>query len=405
MVTQKSAMTTGPILAAIPLNYRDGDPFWGRDMGLLVTGLRSLGVDARLVALGRRENHPADLPLILGTMDDFANPDWWQKLNPSAIILNTWSAPRYDRIRKAALSATPRVIEKLDSDGVRSPEIWPWKFAYTTFGGCLDSGKAWKKALAPVLALLRLSLIAFPGLLYRRMALSMAQIRVHAVESPIAVARTQRFLRRFLPAIPRVVFIPHPVTEDSMRADPQTVRENRIVSVGRWHAFQKNFPLLLKTLEKFLAIHPDWSADIIGELPKGWNADRYFRDTHLHGRIRFHGRLPHGEISSLYKKSRIFFMSSRYESFNIAAAEALCCGCSVVGSGQIASVSYFIGTDSGTTVCRQTSNHFLDALCAEVSAWETGARNAEAISRTWISRVGSKAVAQQVLDALESMKD
>ena len=394
-------MTTGPILAAIPLNYCDGDPFWGRDMGLIVSGLRSLGVDARLVAFGRRENHAADLPLILGSREDFEDPDWWQKLHPSAIILNTWSSPRYDRIRKAALSATPRVIEKLDSDGVRAPEIWPWKFALSAFGGCLDSGKAWQKALAPLLALLRLSLLAFPSLLYRKMALTMAQIPVHAVESPLAVARTQRFLRRFLHPIPKVVFIPHPVAEGYMQADAETGRENRIVSVGRWHAFQKNFPLLLATLQKFLAIHPHWSADIIGELPKGWNAARHFADADIRARIRFHGRLPHREISSLYQKSKIFFMSSRYESFNIAAAEALCCGCSVVGSGEIASVSYFTSTDSGTTVCRQTSNHFLDALCAEATEWESGARNAEEISRKWISRVGSKAVAQQILDALE----
>ncbi|MCX6967770.1 MAG: glycosyltransferase family 4 protein [Verrucomicrobia bacterium] len=395
-------MTTGPILAAIPLNYSDGDPFWGRDMGLIVSGLRTLGVDARLVALGRRENHPADLPLVLGTLDDFQDPDWWQKLHPSGIILNTWSAPRYDLIRKAALSATPCVVEKLDSDGVRAPEIWPWKFAFSIFGGCLDSGKFWQKALAPAIALLRLSLMAFPSLLYRRMALSMAQLPVHAAESPIAVARTQRFLRRFLNPIPKVVFIPHPVAEDYMKADQETPRENRIVSVGRWPAFQKNFPLLLETLQKFLALHPHWSADIVGELPRGWNADRVH--PCVRERIRFHGRLPHKQISALYKTAKVFFMSSRYESFNIAAAEALCCGCSLVGSGEIASVSYFTSTNSGTSVCRQTSPHFLDALCAEAALWEEGARNPEEISRTWISRVGSKAVAQKVLDCLESIK-
>jgi glycosyltransferase involved in cell wall biosynthesis len=230
----------------------------------------------------------------------------------------------------------------------------------------------------------------------------MARLPVHAVESPLAVGRTQRFLRHFIQPIPKVVFIPHPVAEDYMQLDAATNRENRIVSVGRWYSFQKNFPLLVATLRDFLAVHPDWSADIIGVIPEGWDAAQ-IGDADLRARMRFHGRLPHREISALYKKAKIFFMSSRYESFNIAAAESLCCGCSVVGSGSIASVPYFISADSGMIASRQTRAHFLDALNAEVLCWEIGMRNPEKISQTWIQRVGSKAVARQSLEALEAI--
>ena len=227
------------------------------------------------------------------------------------------------------------------------------------------------------------------------MAHSMAQIPVHAAESPIAVARIQRFLRRNLDTIPQVVCIPHPVANDGMEYKLSMSKENRIVCVGRWNSYQKNFPLLIKVLRRFLEIHPSWSADIIGTLPKKWK----MKGNHdqMVDRIRFHGHISHQLIHIIYQNSKIYFMSSRYESFNIAAAEALCCGCSVVGSAEIASVLFFTGEQSGTASSRQSVPHFLDALNAEVEAWESGNRIPNLISEKWISLVGSTSVGKKVV--------
>jgi len=394
---------SSPILAAIPLGYSDGDPYWSRDLGLIVNGMRKLGVDARLVAFGRRENHDPALPLELGTLADFENPDWWRRLNPRGIILNTWSAPRYDAVRRAALAATPFVIEKLDTDGVRSPSSCLRTYTVSTYGHHLDSGSLPRRLLAPLLTLLRVGAVGcFPALLDKKMARTMSRLPMLAAESPIAVARMQRFLRRFSDTIPEVLFAPHPVAEDYMRCDPAIPREDRIVSVGRWYTFQKNFPMLLRVLKRFLSVHPHWSADIVGKLPEGWTPEREF-GAELRDRVRFHGMMEHRRIAALYSRSKIFFMSSRHESYNIAAAEALCCGCSVVGPSDIASVPFFTGALSGTAACRQSTAVFLDALCAEAAAWQAGNRQPDSISRHWIETVGATAVARILLGAFERL--
>lgn len=392
--------TARPILAAIPIPYHDGEAFWSRDMGLTVRGLRSLGVDARLVALGRREDHAADLPLILGSREDFGKPDWWRQWQPAGVILTAWSASRYNDIRRAVLATTPHVIERLDTDGVRSPRIWLWHYALQSFNGRLDAGRPLERFIGPALTFL--DVLAGCWIIGRRIADAMSLMPALTAESPIAVERIRRLIRFYHPQAPRMHCIPHPVAEEYMRFDPGIARKNRIVSVGRWHTRQKNFPLLLAVLEAFLTHHPDWEADIIGQLPAGWRPETCLRPE-LRARLRFHGVKPHREIAAIYQQSKIFLMTSRYESFNIAAAEALCCGCSAVGPVEIASVPYFTSEASGTVVCRQTCNHFLDALGTEVQAWETGRRNPEIISRKWLATVGSTAVAKQFLECLESI--
>jgi glycosyltransferase involved in cell wall biosynthesis len=317
------------------------------------------------------------------------------------MVLNTWSAPRYNGIRQAALTATPRIIEKLDTDGVRSPRAWFWQYANNSRASYRDSDNPLKRFFSPGLAALRI--LAAYGLMDRKIARAMSRMPALAAESPIAAERIRRFMRQYCNPIPKVVCIPHPVVEDYMHADASGPRENRIVSVGRWQAYQKNFPLLLDVLEKFLEIHPDWEADIIGQLPKGWQPGARFTEGTSGRRIHFHNYMAHREISSIYKKSKIFFLSSRYESFNIAAAEALCCGCSVVGPVDIASVPFFAGEASGTVACRQRRDHFLDALGAEVQAWETGQRNPERISQKWVATVGSVAVAKKFVECFESL--
>lgn len=390
-----------PTLAAIPIPYEPGEAFWSRDMGLTVLALRKLGVDARLVALGNSPSPSPDLPLILGSREDFGNPDWWRQWQPGGVILTGWSASRFNDIRRAVLAVTPRVIERLDTDGVRSPRIWLRNYAMKSFQNRLEAANPLKKLFAPVLSVL--DILAGYGLIGRRVAGAMSLLPALAAESPIAAERTRRLMRQYYQQIPPIDCIPHPVAEEYMRPAPNLVRQNRIVSVGRWHACQKNFPLLLKVLEKFLAYNPDWEADIIGQLPTGWQPQRWRGGAGFQNRVRFHGLKPHREIAALYQQSKIFLMTSRHESFNIAAAEALCCGCSVVGPVEIASVPFFTSEASGTVVCRQTRDHFLDALGVEVWTWKTGRRNPDMIGQHWLATVGATAVARQFLECLESL--
>jgi glycosyltransferase involved in cell wall biosynthesis len=216
-------------------------------------------------------------------------------------------------------------------------------------------------------------------------------------ESPVAAERIRRLIGWWSSKLPKVTAIPHPVDERDLVAPPATLRHDRIVAVGRWDAHQKNLPLLLQTLAAFLADYPDWDAVVIGGLPEDIEGLRGSLPTDVRKRITFTGRRPHTELAAHLYQSRILLVTSRHESFHIAAAEALCCGCSVVGPAAIASLVYFAGSDSGTVAPRRGLAFLKEALGAEARAWEEGRRDPEKIAAVWRGRVGAKAVAEQLL--------
>jgi glycosyltransferase involved in cell wall biosynthesis len=230
----------------------------------------------------------------------------------------------------------------------------------------------------------------------------LAGIPVLAAESPVAVERTREYLRAFGGHKTNVVCVPHPVDEKDLQTDTPVERGNRIIAVGRWETWQKNFPLLLETLGRFLAAHPGWSAEVIGKLPGDAAAQMGKLPGDAAARITLAGPVEHRLLARHYRASKIFLMSSRHESFNIAAAEALCCGCAVVGPSQIASVVFFTGRKSGTAAGEYSAAGLLGALETEAAAWADGGRDPDAIAAEWINTTGSEAVTRKMLEVLEA---
>ena len=389
------------ILFAIPIPYSWGG-FWTRDSGLIVLALRKKGYDARLIALGDNEEAFSEAtPIVTARLGQLKDSAWWKAMNPDAVVLNTWGAPRYDGIRKAVLAVTTRVIERLDTDGVKSPRIWPTHYLGATFGSYIDSGK--NPLIAAVMTFLRYQIVwNFPSLMDRRMVETMSQIPVLAAESPLAVARTSRFMRIFSNSPKRIVLLPHPVNEDTLNYDGGQ-KENKVISVARWNAHQKNAPVLLRTLKQFLELHSDWHADLVGGGMTSERVKKMFGSSNLHSRVTVHGIVDHGTLRGLYSRAKIFFLPSRHEANCVAAMEALCCGCSVVSASHLGASGYHAGKDSGTAAARGDKNQLLDALDAEVILWETGNRIAGEISSRWRAEAGADSIAKKVLDVLREI--
>jgi glycosyltransferase involved in cell wall biosynthesis len=387
------------ILAVIPLIYGDAFGFWNRDVGLFVRTLRSMGYDAWLVALDDPGQIPgADKPVIRATLEELGDPAWWKKQQPDGVILNTWSAPRYDAMRKAALSATPCVLERLDTDGARSARLFPKPYFNHYWGNYAEELPVGFRWLArPVAAARTVLLSLFPAMMDTRMVATMTQLPGLIAESPIAAERIQRMILTFSGKKERIEVIPHPVNEDSIHYTG-TPKENRIITVGRWATVQKDFPMLQKTLQGFLQRHPDWEVTVVGGgIPAG-----QLSRIDPGGRITHHEKLNHEQLAMEYGRSKIYLMVSRHESFCIAAAEALCCGCSVVGSSSVPSSYYFADPQSGSVAAPRTPNAFAEALDREIEAWNKGERNPGSIATRWLGRAGAKAVARSTLAFLES---
>ena len=393
------------ILALLPLVYGDSYGFWNRDLGLIVRVLRALGHDAWLVALYDRSQTPGpDKPVIRATREELGVPAWWKNQKPDAIIINTWSATRFAAIREAALSVKKPLIEKLDTDGVKSPKIWFYRYLLRDVVSFNYSDPQSKKVRALLNAVVRsCAIYLFPSLLDRKMVRQMSTVPVFAAETPLAVARVKRFLRLYgATPMPRVVTISHPANTAQMRLLPGDVKKNIVMAVGRWDDAVKGWPLLLAIARRFLAVQSDWKMVVVGGLPS--IPEKLKEELHtLKDRLILTGPLDHAQLSAWNRQAKIYLLTSHCETFNIAAAEALCCGCSVVGPSQIASASYFAGGRSGTPSHLRTPDHMTDALIAEVDEWADQHRDPIKISESSLPHFDAEMVAKRYLNLFDEL--
>ena len=107
--------------------------------------------------------------------------------------------------------------------------------------------------------------------------------------------------------------------------------------MGRWESYQKNLPLLLKSLRALLDHHPNYNALVIGS---GLSANS------RHPRIYFIPPLLPVALSRKMQESKFFLSTSRYESFGLAAAEARACGCALLDVNMIGPSGRTVNLDS-----------------------------------------------------------
>jgi glycosyltransferase involved in cell wall biosynthesis len=363
------------------LTIRPDQLFWHRDLGLLTKAFRDLGHEAylvvhlatepsatpavpneldhpreqpcaaqqglpRLSALGRqpfeapperskvwsevgphseiRNSKSPKLPVLWVSQQDVRNPLWWKDHHPDLVILGLWSRPKYDPIRRAALSATPRVIERADSDGMRTASCGPLTYAKRRFDYFRDRSYHWPSPLSIPASIFYsfASILATPWI-EARLARTLKLLPAVAVETPHATVLWKSLATRLSNDPEKIHCIPHPIQTDIFKFDPAIPKKNQIISVGRWESYQKNLPLLLKTLRAFLDKNPTWTSLVIGSgLPT----------KSPHPQITLFPPISPHDLARYMQASKIFLSTSRYESFGLAAAEAGACGCTTVGT-------------------------------------------------------------------------
>ena len=392
-----STRGTGKWLTAIPLPYTGGDEFWGRDAGLICLGLRELGVDCRFVALGA-ESQPSDAPVILTSLANLQRADWWRQWRADAVLFYCWAAPRYEAVSRAIEESGSKLIVRLDTDGVTSPRGNFWPYLAKTFCAFHDEGKpaAALQAFAKSV-LFRLC----PPLYDDKVIRHLRHADYLAIESPGALQRYQQFLAACgVPELgAKLRVLPHPVPE-IFRHDPAVPKQRKLLAVGRWESRFKDAPLLVRTLDRVLQREPEYRATIIGS-----GADLIERllakcAGEVRARIDVRPRVPQAQLVREYQEAQIVHVSSRSESFHLAAASGLCCGCSVTGPAAIPSLVWFSSRASGTVAATRSADDLAEATRAEIAAWRTGHRDPQHISHEWMNVVGTLAVARQCLELL-----
>jgi len=330
------------VLLYTDLTIRPDELFWHRDLGLLTKAFRELGHDSWLVVHPASES-PSKIqnpkskisndPVIWASPSDVRNRSWWQSHKPDLVMLGLWTRPKYDPIRCAALAATNRVIERADSDGMRTASCGLTTYARRRYDYFRDRTYRWPPFVSiPASFLYSLASILATPWIEARLARTLRLLPALAVETPHATMLWKSLATRLGTDAQKIICIPHPIQTDIFKFDPAIQKKNQIISVGRWESYQKNLPLLLKTLHTFLDQNPGWSSLVIGS---GLPADS------AHPRITFSASLAAPQLALHMQKSKVFFSSSRYESFGLSMAEALCCGCIPQGPHGLESLHYF----------------------------------------------------------------
>lgn len=380
-----------------PVAFGGGEDFFSRDSGLLSRGFRAIGVES--MAVMPLPARPDDLASLIRT--EFRNLEsaaWWRGQQLDGVVLYAWGRPRFRKVAAAIRGAGILLVLNQDSSGAISP-----------VGGLRDwLEDQWIHAGVPGVGLGRLARFLTragyglsAGLLLRdlRRMRHLALGDVIGAVSPVAVERYRRHCRVLGGAglAARVQLVPHPVAPHfcwNGRA-----KEPAVVAVGRWHArAQKRPDLLCAAIDRLADPLATARFDVAGEPTPAMLAWHAALPATVRARVRLHGRLPNRELAAVYQTARVLLCPSSFESFHIAAAEALCCGCSVAGPrlSTLPSLQWFAAED-GALAPRPTAAALAEAVATEWRRWETGGRDPQAISRRWCARLHAPEVARQII--------
>ena len=355
------------------------------------------GINTGVITLTKEElaNYNPKFHLTQGTLTEFYNEEFWLKNDSDVIIAYPLQGPFYSPLIKKMKLGGKNVLLKFDSDGriayplqrhhLRIPlqerltvrnlmsDVW-WHLPFKS----LKRRKHAKVATETI----------------RQIELSDGAI----IESPDALSNLNFFLAAWgrSDLIKKTHFIPNPVTSEFIEGQVGT-KENIVVSHGRWDDFSvKNTADHGRNNHGFLKNRLDYRAVIFGcgiEKVEGIIADA---SQDVKDRIEISGYIKHEKVKGYLRNAKMLFVPSRWESFSIAAAEALCTGCSIVGTPAEALRYLSMQGFSGSISATFDKQAILAALLQDAHKWDQGKYNPEKIAAFWRQILDRKSVAKSI---------
>jgi glycosyltransferase involved in cell wall biosynthesis len=128
----------------------------------------------------------------------------------------------------------------------------------------------------------------------------------------------------------RTLALENPLRDDYLGLEVNFERPPMIGYCGSWLS-QKGSKLLVDDLPPILRLFPAWKATLVG-VGSNFRATDHF-PADVVSRIAVIPRLDRdGPLRDLYKTFAIAVLPSPYESFSLAAAEAMACGCALAAT-------------------------------------------------------------------------
>ncbi|HEX7261138.1 MAG TPA: glycosyltransferase family 4 protein [Luteolibacter sp.] len=380
-----------------PVDFGGGADFFARDSGLLCRGFQAIGCESRAVMPGEpRMDDDADL--IRTDCRNLESADWWRSQQLDGVVLYAWGRPKFRKVAEAIHAAGIFLVLNQDNGGLVSPlaGLWDWLREQWILTGCGRGAGAWLRFLKLTLRGLSIGLVLTDPL----RAAHLKQGDVIACVSPKAAEHYRKLCRIYGGAdlAGRVTVLPHAVESHFRLAAAPKLRQ--VACVGRWQdVVQKRPWLLIEVIGALIDADENVAVAIVGTATDELEAWHHSLADAQRDRVRLHGRVNRDELAEILAASLVFYSPSAFESFGIAAAEALCSGCSVVAgrSVSMASFEWFIAEQSGTLAETDDAAGHVRALREELAKWDRGERDAAAISAIWCGRLHADKVARRIL--------
>ena len=386
------------IFTCTPVAFGGGPDFFERDSGLLCRGLQQLGIESRAVMPGDRHNEDQD-DLIRTEYANLESVEWWKCHKLDALILYAWGTPRYRRVAKAIHEAGIFLILNQDNGGFVSPLAG-------SIGWLRDQ---WNLAGSAMVFLKQV----LKGLTYGLLItdpLRAQHLRYGDVIACVSPAAAKCYAKLCFyyggsSLVKKIVVIPHSVAERFQYSGQG--KRKQVACVGRWDdQIQKRPGMLMEVVEALLDRDADVSIVIAGVAIAEMHAWHQRLPLAQSERVTIKGKMSRDELVDLFQQSQVFYSPSAYESFGIAAAESLCCGCSVVATKSVSmsAFEWFVSENSGCLACADRVPEHVAAIQSELQAWECGERDANLIAQRWSPRLLSSHVAEKVVATINAHK-
>jgi glycosyltransferase involved in cell wall biosynthesis len=328
---------------------------------------------------------------------DLESSEWWRNLKLDGVVLYAWGRPRFRKVAAAIREAGVFLVLNQDSGGLVSPlaGLRGWLKEQRILSGQGRDVQAWLRFFGLTLRGLTVGLAYTDPL----RAGHLKNGDVIACVSPKAAECYRRLCRIYggPELAKRVAVVPHAVESRFCYDGEPKLRQ--VACVGRWHDLVQKRPwLLIRVIEALLAEDGDVAVVIAGTPTAAMERWHESLPADRRARVRLAGQVARDELRATFGKSQVFYSPSAFESFGIAAAEALCCGCSVVAgrSVSMASFEWFVGENSGR-LAEDTVAGQVAALRDELACWAAGQREPEVISERWGERLHAEKVAGRIL--------
>lgn len=169
------------------------------------------------------------------------------------------------------------------------------------------------------------------------------------IQCPSYVDLYPKYLRKKIEVIPNPVFPPpntaHPKGKEG---------ENKtLLSVGRL-SYQKNYLVMLKAFSLIADKHPEWDLVIVGEGDHRDRLEEFIAENDLNERVNLIGYSK--KTQDYYTNAQLFCLSSLWEGFPNALAEAMAHGLPSIGFQNCAGVSDLIEPDKTGLLAKGNDN-------------------------------------------------